>query len=194
MANTTKAHPREVKELAQSLYIQGFLPDAISTKLGVKKPTIHTWIKRGNWIALKAKTYNECGESDISKQIHAKSLETKRQIADELALVMDTLQGINLSPKMESILQRSNALQTLVNTADKLFQWSRESASQTIASIDLLADMEKHAYSPEQQEHTKTGGTPLLVGSGNNEYTKKDNSPIEVSATAIGDDRSEEVG
>lgn len=119
--HSTKHHPKEIKEKARDLYLQGFRPEAISRNIGIKEKTLQTWIHLGKWrdcrleltqelqeagekpLAFKLQQDSNCVRKNLSKYLVESSKKLPR-ISSSSAIFKENQLGINALTKNAAIV------------------------------------------------------------------------------------------
>lgn len=146
---STKPTPAAVKDLVKMLWFQGISPSAIAVETGVKRETISTWAKRGNWTSTR-----DNGKQLLKRKAQVTMAVTvAREVSRESAEVRNLLAGavrsqaerLAASPPA-SVKELANTpdrqglaavLKTVVDSASEVFDWQSQHTPGVVVLQDL---------------------------------------------------------
>lgn len=191
MANTSPAKrppprgkpiPKEVRELAKSLYVQGLNWEAIAHQTGVSQPTLNKWVTRGGWVALRDQTrhvlHNQGQKTMITviaNDLIHRSKAIRHTLAEEVEHQAHVLRAepANKAAQLAGRNGRAAVLKTIVESAATIFDWADSGPS----GLVVVGDMEAVERLTGQVQHTPDTCQDTLPDA-------NDSPAIDVSATS----------
>lgn len=121
------------QETAKALYLQGFKCKQIQEKTGIASETVRTWSYRYGWRELSGKLSAHLTQAVttpiLAKAVSDANTRVREALSGELEQAVSTLAKVKPKRSIKGIAERQAVVGQVINSADKLYQWSQSTVT-----------------------------------------------------------------
>ena len=138
-----KVHSKEIRATCHALFVAGLPSHRIEAQTGVPQATVRKWAERGCWAQARdgvGQMAQKAVEVTVSHELERRSNLLQDRLSAKLVEHCDILS--ELKPNgIKGLMIESPIVAQIINSADKLFGWSKREGPSTLVQVNYLNEL-----------------------------------------------------